>query len=98
MSPLKSQPYFALSFPLCIHAVLSVELIDTAAGCCSLLLASVEGMALGAHLHMDLLLGRTSNKLIAAVAGHFCLVIGWMDTFFHDSHLFTFQLYRPVIL
>lgn len=93
MSPLKSQPYFALTSPLCVHAVLSVELINTAAGCCCLLLAGVEGMALGANLHVDLLFGRASHELIAAVAGYFCLVVGWMDTLSHDSHLFAFQLF-----
>ena len=36
---------------------------------------------------MDLLLCRAGYKLIAAVAGNVCLVVCWMDTFFHASHL-----------
>ncbi len=98
MSPLKSQPYFALLLLLCIDAILSVELVDTAARCCRLLLARIESVTLGADLHVNLFLGGTGNKLIAAVASHLCLIIGGMDTLFHDFHLFTFQLYRPVIL
>lgn len=98
MSPLESQPYFVLLLRLCVDAVLSVELIDTAAGGCRLLLAGIESMALGADLHVNLLLGRTGNKLIAAVAGYLCLIIGGMDTLSHDFHLFTFQLYSPVII
>ena len=98
MSPLESQPYFVLLLRLCVDAVLSVELIDTAAGGCRLLLTGIESMALGTNLHVNLLLGRTGNELIAAVAGYLCLIVGGMDTLSHDFHLFAFQLYSPVII
>ena len=80
------------------NPIFTIELINTSAGCGGLLLAGVEGMALGANLHVDLLFGRASHELIAAVAGYFCLVVGWMDTLSHDFHLFTFQFYSPVII
>ena len=44
-------------------------------------------MALGTDLHVDLLLGGTGREFIATVAGNFGLVVGWMDSFFHDFHL-----------
>ena len=44
-------------------------------------------MALGANLHMDVLLGRTSYELVATVANYLCLVVIWMDSFSHFIHL-----------
>ena len=75
---------------LCFDAVLAVKLINTASGGSGFLLAGVERMALGANLHVDLLLRRTGYEFVAAVASNFCLIVLRMDTFFHDLHLFTF--------
>ena len=47
---------------LCVHTIFLIELIDTSASCSSLLLASIERMALGANLHEDIFLGRTSYR------------------------------------
>lgn len=44
-------------------------------------------MALGTNFYMDLLLGGTGNKCVAAVAGNGCLIISGMDSFFHLYHL-----------
>lgn len=87
MSPLKPNPYLA-KLLVCADAVLAVELINTSAGSCSLLLSCVERMALGANLHVDVLLCRTCYELVAAVADNLCLIISWMDSFLHDFHLF----------
>ena len=86
MSPLKPNPYLA-KLLVCADAVLAVELINTSAGSCSLLLSCVERMALGANLHVDVLLCRTCYELVAAVADNLCLIISWMDSFLHDFHL-----------
>ena len=77
---------------LCVHTIFLIELIDTSASCSSLLLASIERMALGANLHVDIFLGRTSYELVSAVAGNLCLIVSWMDSFSHDFHLFTFSI------
>ena len=68
---------------LCFDAVLTIELIDTASGGSGLLLAGVERMALGADLHMDLLLRRAGYEFVAAVANHLRLIILRMNSFFH---------------
>jgi hypothetical protein len=89
VSPLSFSP---ASFKDLVDAIFLVELIDTAASCCCFLLTSIERMALRANLYVDLLLGRTGNELVAAVAGNLCLIISWMDSFSHDFHLFTFPI------
>ena len=94
MSPLKPNPYLA-KLLVCADAVLAVELINTSAGSCSLLLSCVERMALGANLHVDVLLCRTCYELVAAVADNLCLIISWMDSFLHDFHLSIFLLWFP---
>ena len=86
MSPLKPNPYLA-KLLVCADAVLAVELINTSAGSCSLLLSCVERMALGANLHVDVLLCRTCYELVATVANYLCLVVIWMDSFSHFIHL-----------
>ena len=55
-------------------------------------------MALGADLHVNLLLGGTGYEFIAAVAGNLGLVVRWMDSFSHDYHLFTSFSYHTVII
>lgn len=94
MSPLKPNPYLA-KLLVCADAVLAVELINTSAGSCSLLLSCVERMALGANLHVDVFLCRTCYELVAAVADNLCLIISWMDSFLHDFHLSIFLLWFP---
>ena len=87
MSPLKPNPYLA-KLLVCADAVLAVELINTSAGSCSLLLSCVERMAFGADFYMDVLFCRTCCKCVSAVTGYSCLMVVWMDSFSHDFHLF----------
>ena len=70
-----------------VYAVLLIELIYTASCLSSLLLTGIKRMALGTDFHVDLLLGGTGNKGVAAVAGHRCLIIFGMDSFFHRTVL-----------
>ena len=51
-------------------------------------------MALGADLHVNLLLGGTGYEFIATVAGHLGLMVSWMDSFSHDLHLLSFSIYH----
>ena len=60
-----------------------VELLDTSASLSCLLLSGVERMAFGADFNVDILLGRTGNKRVAAVASYSCLIIFRMDSFAH---------------
>lgn len=73
------------------NSVLLIESLDTAAGCCSLLLTRVERVALGTDFHVDILLRGTGHKRVATVACHSCLIILRMDSFLHDFHLFFFD-------
>ena len=91
---IKPNPYLA-KLLVCADAVLAVELVNTSASSCSLLLSCVERMALGANLHVDVLLCRTCYELVAAVADNLCLIISWMDSFLHDFHLSIFLLWFP---
>ena len=64
-----------------------VEALNTSAGVNQLLLASVEGMALGANFDVDLGLGGTSLDDVAACAGDGAVNVVRMDTLFHSFHL-----------
>ncbi len=64
-------------------AVLLVELINTAAGLCSLLLTGIERMALGTDFHVDLFLCTAGNESVTAVAGYGCLIVLRMYSFSH---------------
>ena len=66
-----------------LDAVLLVELINTAAGVDQLLLAGVEGVAVGADLNGDVLLGGTGLDDGAASASDGGLLILGMDSFLH---------------
>ena len=74
-----------LSFLL--DTVLLVELVDTSSSLSSLLLTGIEGMTLGADLHVDALLGRACHKSVTTVAGNGSLIIIRMYTLFHNSPL-----------
>ena len=66
-----------------LEAVLLVELVHAAAGVDELLLAGVEGVALGADFNRDVLLGGTGlNHVAAGAANRGRLIIG-MNAFFH---------------
>ena len=52
-------------------------------------------MALGANLHMDLGLGGTCHKGVAAVTCYRCLIILGMDSF---SHRYIILLSQPAYL
>ena len=83
----ETSSYSPIKCLLIVHAVLPIELVNTSARLGSLLLASVERMALGTDLNVDILLRGACYKGIPAVAGHRCLIILWMDSFSHVFHL-----------
>ena len=72
---------------LLVQAEALVELGHTSAGIHQLLLAGVEGMALGANFDVDLGLGGTSLDDVAACAGDGAVNVVRMDTLFHSFHL-----------
>ena len=84
VSPAALPSEFVLSILLVAQTVLSVELIDTTLGCCSLLCAGVERVALGADFDVDLRLCGSGYECVAAVAGHSCLIILGLNRSFHD--------------
>ena len=65
-----------------------LEAIDAAAAVHHLLLTGVEGMALGANLHADVLLGGTSLDHVTASAADGGQLIVRMDSCLHYVHLF----------
>ena len=73
----------ALSFVSLLDAVLLVELINTAAGVDQLLLAGVEGVAVGADLNGDILLGGAGLDDGAASAANRGLLVLGMNSFLH---------------
>src|SRR5699024_1553327 len=77
---------------LLCNAVLTVELVDTSTCCSSLLLSCIERMTLRTNFYVDFWFSRSCYKFITTVAYNLCLVILWMDTFFHDLHLFIFTI------
>ena len=82
-----------------LNAVFLIETFNTSAGLRRFLLPGIEWMALRADLHVDLLLGRTGYKGIPAVAGYCSLIIIWMDSLFHDFHLFyLIVINRPLFI
>lgn len=72
---------------LFVQAVFLIELINTSASLCSLLLSGVERMAFGTDFYMDILFCRTGYKSVSTVASYCCLLVIWMDSCFHDFHL-----------
>ena len=73
---------------LLVQTELLVEAADTAAGVHHLLLTGVEGMALGANLNTDVLLGRTSLDHVTASAADGGQLVVRMDSCLHYVHLF----------
>ena len=65
-----------------------LESVNTSAGIYQLLLTSIEWMALCADFNLDILLCRHSLHYVTAVAGNSSLYKVWMDSLFHDCHLF----------
>ncbi len=59
------------------------EALDAPSGVQDALCASVEWMALGAHINTQGALGAANSKGIAAGARHLSGLIGWMDSGFH---------------
>ena len=47
-------------------------------------------MAFGTDFYVNVFLGRTSYKFITAVANDLGLIVIWVDSLFHDFHLFIF--------
>ena len=84
VSPAALPSEFVLSILLVAQTVLSIELIDTTLGCCSLLCAGVERVALGADFDVDLRRCGSGHECIAAVAGNSCLIILGMNSLSHD--------------
>ena len=69
---------------LFVNAVLLVELINTAAGIDQLLLAGVEGVALGADFNLELALYGTALEGFTACATDDAFAVGRMDVLFHN--------------
>lgn len=68
---------------------LLVELVDTAISSDGSLFASIEWVAVGAGINLDLLEGGTSLEGRAAgSAGDGRSVVSWMDVFFHVQYSF----------
>src|SRR5688572_32624598 len=63
----------------------ALEALDAAAGVHELLLARVEGVAVGADLHVQVTLGRARLERVPARAGHGCLDVFRMDLGLHDE-------------
>ncbi len=70
------------------ESVTLLEAIDTSAGIYQLLLAGKERMALRANFNTKIFLGRACDEGVATNASHSRLLILWMNSFFHLSHLF----------
>ena len=76
-----------MQLPLLLNAVLLVEFIHAAAGVDQLLLAGVEGVALGADFNGDVLLGGAGLDHIAAGAADRGGLIVGMNASFHVCKL-----------
>ena len=91
------------NFLFACHTILAVELIDTSASLCCLLLASVERMALRTNFNVKFGLGRAGYECVATVTGYSCLVVVRMDSCFHFlsprliliGYLYLFSSARP---
>lgn len=71
-------------------SVFFVKLINTATSLSCFLLSCVERVTFRADFYVDIFVCRTCYKCISAVACYSCLMICWMDSLFHDFHLFLF--------
>jgi len=73
------------SRPLLAHTVLAAEFIDTPSGINDLLFASIERVAYGTHIDVQLLRqGRLCLKFVATAANDLDLVVLRMNVGFHD--------------
>ena len=73
-----------------------LETIDTSAGIHQLLLAGVEGMALGADIHSKFLLGRAGFKRLTAHAANDAFAVLGMNFFLHcDFTSFAYAMSGP---
>ena len=66
-----------------LNIVALLESVYAAAGINELLLAGIEGMALGADFNTKLFLGGSAFEGLAAQATNGCYLIFGMDLFFH---------------
>ena len=78
-----TEPFAAIN-NIELQTVLLVELINAAAGVDELLLAGVEGMALGADFDGDVLLGGAGGDDFAAGAADGGLFVLGMDSGLHN--------------
>ena len=67
------------------HAKPLLELVDTSAGVNQLLLAGIEGVALGANFDVDIFYGRTGLDDFATSTVDLGLLIVGMNSVFHFS-------------
>ena len=74
---------FTATFDVLLHTVFLVELVNTSASLSCFLLSGVERMALGADLHVDVLIRRTGHECVTAVACYGSLKIFRMNPFAH---------------
>ena len=71
-----------------LHAVALLEAIDAPAGVDELLLAGVEGMALGSDFDFQLALDGAGLESLTAGAPDDTLTVSGMDVFLHVCHPF----------
>ncbi len=76
------------------QAILTVELLDSATGSCSLLLTSIKRMALGAYFNVNIALCGTCLKSVAAVAGNVRNNVLRLDIFLHRKSPFNSRVLR----
>ena len=75
------------------HAKTFFESVNTTAGVNEFLTTSVERMAFGANLYVDVFFGGTGFPSCAASAGNGGGFVIRMKTFFHLCHLFLYRAY-----
>ena len=83
----RKNPHIFVRVKFLLQAEALVETINTSTGVNQLLLAGIEGVALGADFHFDVLLGRTGSKGVTAGAANGSLFVVGMDAFSHVVHL-----------
>ena len=71
-----------------LQAETLVETVNTSTGVNQLLLAGIEGVALGADFNTDVLLGGAGGENVTTSAADSGLLVVGMDTFLHFVHLF----------
>jgi len=85
-----------LIWVLLVHAETLFESVNTSSRVYKLLLTGIERMALRADFNLDILFCRTSLDYVTAMTNNCCLVENWMNSLFHNGHLF-FQNLQTIV-